>query len=85
MSIFKSKTVEVDPLDEAINRGRNVRGLLTSYVTDLDDSSNLHDEVIATEQENVRTAQGRIEIAQKEKALNVALATNLRNTLGLQD
>lgn len=85
MPIFKRNVVEIDPLDKAINQGRSVRGLLTSYVTDLDESSALHDEVIGAEQGKVRDAQNRIEIAQKEKALNVALATNLRSTLGLQD
>lgn len=85
MAIFKRTVVEVDPLDRAIDKGRSVRGLLTSYVNDLDESSALHDEVIDTEQSKVREAQGRIEIAQKEKALNVALANNLRTTLGLQD
>ena len=85
MPIFKSKTVEVDPLDAAIDKGRSVRGFLSSMVTDLADANRLHETVKEAENANIVAAQSRIEIAEQEIQLNSALVTNLRNTLGLQD
>lgn len=84
MSIFKSPTV-VDPLDVALNKGRSVRGLLSSYVADLEESNALHGEVVAAEDDKIRKAEGRKEIAQQEITLNAQLADNLRNALGFND
>jgi hypothetical protein len=85
MAIFSRSVPQVDPLDAAVTKGRNVRGLLTSYVNDLDESNALHDEVINVEQSKVREAQGRIEIAQKEKSMNSTLAANLKAALGVAE
>lgn len=83
MAIFSRNTVQADPLDTAVTKGRNVRGLLSSYVSDLLESNELHDAVIETEQSVVRNAQGRIEIAQREKDMNLTLANNLKSALGV--
>lgn len=84
MAIF-SKTPEADPLDVAVSKGRSVRGLLSSFVSDLDDSNALHGEVVAAEDAKIREANSRKEIAQQEMNLNSALAVNLRSALGLTD
>lgn len=85
MSIFKSKTVVVDPLDQAIDKGRSVRGFLGNMVTDLAEANRLHEGVKEASLSVIQTEQGRIDIADQEIELNSALVTNLRNTLGLQD
>lgn len=83
MSIF-TKTVEIDPLDAALTEGRGVRDALGSYVRGLDSATSALDAVIVDEQAKVQDAQNRIEIAAQEKAINVGLATNLRN-IGFTD
>lgn len=85
MSIFKSKTVTVDPLDAAIDKGRSVRGFLGNMVTDLSEANQLHEKVKADELATIATSNARIDIADQEIQLNSALVTNLRATLGLQD
>lgn len=85
MAIFKRTVNEVDPLDVALTKGRNVRGLLSSYVSDLEESNGLHNEVVSAEQAKVREAQGRIEIAQKEITMNSTLAKNLKAALGVAE
>lgn len=85
MALFKRTVVEVDPLDEAIDKGRSVRGFLGNMVTDLDEANRLHEDVKTREQNKIETAKSRIEIADQEIQLNAALVSNLRSTLGLQD
>lgn len=82
MALFKSKTVQPDPLDQAIDKGRNVRGFLSGLVNDLDEANSLHNNVVADAEDTIQAAAARKEIAQQETAANAALATNLRS-LGL--
>lgn len=84
MSIFRSNVV-VDPLDQAVSKGRSVRGMISGFVADLDESNALHNEVIAAEEAKIREAQGRKEIATQEISLNTTLASNLRTALGQND
>lgn len=85
MPIFKSRTVAVDPLDAAIDKGRSVRGFLGSMVTDLSEANKLHEQVKEEANGVIQVQESRKEIANQEIELNTALVTNLRSTLGLQD
>lgn len=78
MGLFNRANVTVDPLDQAITQGRNVRGFLSGLVNDLDEANSLHNDVVADEEAKIAEAAARKELAEQEKAANEALAANLR-------
>lgn len=76
------KLQDVDKLDQAVNKGRQVRNFLTGLLNDLETANDLHHEVKDVEAAKIDEAQRRIDVANSELEANAKLAEGLR-TLGL--